>query len=294
MSFTFGWHYRPEAIAAFQMATSRPFLSSYMGDLLAKGLPDKVYLWDAGRKVTGNLLPERDQGQVGSCVGFGFALAVDILACVEIAAGDAEEYKPAAPEAIYALSRVEIGGGQIPASEDGSTGSWAAQALMRYGVLARGKYGDIDLSAYDEALTRRLGGKGLPPELETIAKEHPVKSVALVRTAAEVRAALANGYPVAVCSTVGFNESRDSLGRVTPGPTWPHCMTITGYDGQYYFIDNSWDSKYYRGPNGPGDPPNSGAYVASSVVDRMVMQGDSYALSRFDGFPAAKVLDWIY
>jgi hypothetical protein len=252
-----------------------------------------MYLWDAHRKVTGALLPGRDQGQVGSCVGFGFCRAAETLMCVEIASGDAEEFRELSPEAIYGLSRVEVGGRQIPATEDGSTGAWAAEALTRWGVLARDRYDGLDLSRYDEATCRRLGAEGLPPALEAVAKQHPVRTASMVRTVADVRLALANGYPVVVCSNQGFDRQRDQDGVCQPTEVWDHCMAILGYDGDRYFLDNSWSDQYFVGPVGPGDPPPSGFWTISRVIERMVGQRDSYALSAFQGFQARKVLDWI-
>src|SRR5258707_581129 len=72
----FGWVNDPDAVKSVCEELGHPhfektdaFQSRYDG-------PEDVFLWDAARKVTGNLLPPRDQGQVGCCVAFGTASAI--------------------------------------------------------------------------------------------------------------------------------------------------------------------------------------------------------------------------
>ena len=46
------------------------------------------------------------------------------------------------------------------------------------------------------------------------------------------------------------------------------------------------------GPIGLGDHPPWAFWVDADVADRMLRQGDSWALSAFEGFPARK-LQWM-
>ncbi len=55
-----------------------------------------------------------------------------------------------------------------------------------------------------------LGAKGVPAELEAKAGDHKVQTTSLVTTYEELEDALANGYPVAVCSDQGFTITRDA------------------------------------------------------------------------------------
>jgi hypothetical protein len=70
-------------------------------------------------------------------------------------------------------------------------------------------------------------------------------------------------------------------------------MAILGYatiEGQEYgFILNSWG--LYMGTNniGPGNPSPAGFYAHSSVIDRMLKQGDSFCYSGVEGFPLRKL-----
>jgi len=193
---------------------------------------------------------------------------------------------------IYGGSRVEIGGGKIRG--DGSVGAWAARFVSKYGVIARGKYGKYDLQSYDEARCREYGSRGVPDDLEPVAKQHPVQSVSNVRSWDECKAAIRNGYPVAVCSNQGFTMHRDADGFCRASGTWAHCMAIVGVRGGSRpgaFLLNSWGPNAHTGPRGPGDPSPAGFWAEAPVVDRMLKQGDSWAFSHAVGFPARK-LNW--
>ena len=75
--------------------------------------------------------------------------------------------------------------------------------------------------------------------------------------------------------------------------TWMHQMCIVGYDGEsasqpYWFVLNSWGDDAHGTP--PDDAPPGGFWIGRKDVDFIVRQGDSFALSQFDGFPAQ---DWV-
>jgi hypothetical protein len=195
-------------------------------------------------------------------------------------------------ESIYALSRVEVGGGRI--GGDGSVGAWAAKAVQDYGVLPRRTVGGYDLTHFDPHRARDWGRRGLPDDLEPEARKHPVRTVSLVKSFDEARAAIAHGYPVAVCSDQGFTMERDRDGFCAPQGTWGHCMCFIGATAGRrpgLCCLQSWGPNVPGGPIGLGGHPNCAFWVAAEVADRMLGQGDSWALSAFDGFPARR-LDW--
>lgn len=284
----FGWIDDPESVKAHRacrFCDTEAFAAPYSG-------PDDVFLWDACRTVTGDLLPPRDQKSVGSCVAFGTASAIEHLLCVQIANGAGEEYRDLVQEVIYGGSRVEIGGGTIRG--DGSIGAWAARFATEYGVIPRGTHGSHDLRAYDETRCRDYGRRGVPDELEPLAKRHPVKSTSNVRSWDECRAAIRNGYPIAVCSSQGFTMARDADGFCRPSGTWMHCMAIVGIrvgSRPGAFLLNSWGPTAHSGPRGLGDPSPAGFWADAKTVDRMLKQGDSWAFSAATGFPPRK-LNW--
>jgi hypothetical protein len=76
-------------------------------------------------------------------------------------------------------------------------------------------------------------------------------------------------------------------------------MCIGGYQGgtrKGFLIINSWGSGWVRGPPGKFDDIPPGSFWADyAVVDRMLRQQDSYAVSDVSGFKRRKIVpdDWI-
>lgn len=261
----------------------------------ASELPPEVYLWELGRRVTGKLLPPRNQGSVGSCVAFGTARAIEYTMVAEIADGQSEQYRELAPEPIYWGSRVEVGKGRLGRG-DGSVGAWAAQWANQWGVVARGVYDGLDLSTYSEALCRKYDRSGCPDFLEPIAKQHPVRSIVRVNSWNAAKRALANGYAIAVCSSRGFQMRRDPEGFCRPAGVWRHCMTLCGYQTgrrEGGRLDNSWGANAHTGPVGAGNPGPEGFWADAETLDSMLGQGDSWAFSDLAGFPVKlDKIDW--
>lgn len=284
----YGWISDPRAVDTVLAQLPSPVFA----DVAPATTTEQAFLWDATRRVTGDHLAAHNQLDVGCCVGEGFSSAVEYLACVEIALGAVASYLPVSSEAVYALSRVEIGGGRIRG--DGSIGAWAAKAVNQFGVLPRQVIGLYDLTQFDPRRARSWGATGLPDDLEPEARRYPVKTVSLVRSFAEARAAIGNGYPVVVCSDQGFSMTRDRDGFCGPRGTWHHCMCFIGVIGGArpgLCCLQSWGPRTPGGPIGLGDHPSCAFWVDAAVADRMLAQGDSWAVSAFAGFPA-RTLDW--
>jgi hypothetical protein len=288
-----GWIDDPVAVQATQATLAVPVFATTEANA-ADTLPDHAYLWEAYRKTVGKLPPAKNQGSVGSCVSFGTNTAIRRTMAVEIFVGEPEEFRDIAEEITYGGSRIEIGGGRI--SGDGSVGAWAAKFVEQFGVVARGVYGNVDLGEYSESRCRDYGRRGVPDELEPVAKQHPIKTVTQVRNWEEAKRALASGYGIAICSNQGFEMRRDSRGICDPSGSWAHCMALDGYHveagREYGHIVNSWGDNAHTGPVGWGDPGGDGFWAESGVVNRMLGQDDSWAFSALQGFPGRK-LNWL-
>jgi hypothetical protein len=290
MNCDFGWIRDPDAVNAVLAALPNGVFAEAAPQLL--GDEGDAFLWEGCKKITGNHLVAHNQLDVGCCVGEGFSSAVEYLSCVEIALGTSAEFVPVCSEAVYALSRVEIGGGRLRG--DGSVGAWAAKAVSQFGVLPRQSLGSYDLSHFDPKRARNWGASGLPDDLEPTARQYPVRTASLVKSFPEARAAIAHGYPVAVCSDQGFSMTRDHDGFCSPRGTWNHCMCFIGAVGGHrpgLCCLQSWGPETPGGPIGIGEHPACAFWVDAEVADRMLRQGDSWALSAFVGFPA-RTLDW--
>lgn len=292
----FGWVADPAEVRAVQATMPRPVFADTPAGKQADPLPKAVYLWDAYRKLhDGRNPPAHDQNPVGSCVSFGSSRAYERTLASQIVQGEPFEFRHLAEEAIYALSRVEIGGGRIRG--DGSIGAWAAKGFTLYGGLPRGIYDRHDLTRYDPTRCRDWGRRGLPDELEPKAKEFPAGDCANVASWEQAKRALAQGYGVFVCSDQGFARQRDQNGVCRAQGSWAHCMALDGFHTddagkEYGHIENSWGPDYHVGPVGWGEPNTAGFWADSRTIERMLSQGDSWAVSAVKGFPSRK-LDWM-
>ena len=291
MDNNYGWHKDPDEVKRIQAGMQHPFFLTSAAAKSSKDIPESVFLWRAAEQVLGHQLPGRNQGGVGSCVSFGTAAAVEHTMLCEILAGDLEEFKELCQEEIYGGSRVEIGKGQLRG--DGSIGAWAAEYVNKFGVLARGTYGNINCEAYNEDLCREWGRSGVPGSLTEIIRKHPVKTVSLIRSFEEAKKALAAGFGISVCSNQGFTGmTRDKDGFASPRGQWGHCMALIGYQTGYRpggFILNSWGDDSHTGPAGAGNPPPAGFWVDYKVIDGMLGEQDSWAFSCVKGFPVRKL-----
>src|SRR6266487_2205687 len=85
--------------------------------------------------------------EIGDCVSWGNGRAENYTNVLEawlqiqdekdkdIASDERYIYEETCTEVIYALSRVEVGGGRMRG--DGSVGAWAAKAITDWGVISR-------------------------------------------------------------------------------------------------------------------------------------------------------------
>jgi hypothetical protein len=239
---------------------------------------------------------------IGSCVGHGYAMCIDILSAVEIAVhGEAEDWPGRCLEAsIYGFSRVEARGKTRAGRSDGSYGAAACKALMKYGCLHYDvQYGDEIFTQYSGSREKEWGDTGVPDKLEPFAKKRLVRETTLCRNFSDCVKAITSGYPVSFCSGQGFTFKRDSDGFCSPRGSWSHCMAgISSRGGSRpgILICNSWGPRSNSGPHYPNDihPFFKGCtfWADADVIDRMCRGNDSFALSGYDGFPPRKLPDW--
>lgn len=222
-----------------------------------------------------------------NCVGHGTATAIDITAACEI-------YLKGEPEkwVAQASSAAMYGAGRQIANQlgnwEGSNGSWAAEAVTKYGTLYMLEYPGHDLRTYSESLAREFQRRGLDESLKAEAAKHKMGLAAPVRSGEEAWTALMNGYGVNVCSDVGFQGNRNEKGAIARRGSWGHSMAWIGcltIDGERYFtVQQSWGDNWCSGPYYPADAPLGSFNISFRDGDAMCRQGDSYAYSGLAGF----------
>ena len=151
------------------------------------------------------------QGNVGSCVGWGASLAVDIVAaCDVVYRNEPEQVKGRTIEAsLYGFSRVEARGQRMNTGGDGSTGFHAAKAIRDFGSLHYGvNYGGLTIPEKDkQQRDREWGRNGVPDVLEPFAKQRRCSETTLAVNFEQAAAAIQNGYPVVVCSGAALRST---------------------------------------------------------------------------------------
>jgi hypothetical protein len=294
-----GWTPNPAETERFVSSLKYPTLST--GGPKLKAQEDKdVFLYQYLLRVCPGY--RRVAQAIGSCVGHAYAGCADILASTEIAVhGEAEDWHGRTLEAsIYAFSRVEARGKKRAGQQDGSYGAAACKAVMDWGLL----HYDVDykgtiFTEYSGLREKQWGDTGVPDSLEPDAKKRRIRETSLVRNFDEACKAIASGFPVAVCSNVGFTFTRDSEGFCKPRGSWSHAMAaISKRHGKRpgILIWNSWGNNSNSGPHYPEDMPvpfgGSTFWIDADVFDRMAQQGDTFTMSNYDGFPPRKLPDW--
>lgn len=259
------------------------------------GNSKQVLLWKFLEHHEGPFQPYHQEH--GDCVGQAAGLGATTLSAVQAYHRANEEFRGHfSTEVAYAGSRIEVGG--VRRGTGGSLCIWASEFLNRWGAVLRGKYGPYDITNYNVDLAiewGRGGGDGVPADLERIAKDRPVKAFAQVNSWDAACDAIANGYPILIGSNQGFETTTDSEGFLAPSGFWNHAMLLWGCDTlssrQGGCIANSWGTQWINARQHKLGTPSGCFWADAYVIDRMLKQGDSYALSNFHGFPT-QVIDY--
>lgn len=225
--------------------------------------------------------------ETGDCVSMGAAQAGNYLTAAAICHyRQPIQFKLWYPPYIYATSRTapDCGAGRLGRSA-GSTGAWAATAMMKYGVVFED---DEGVPKYSGRLADSWGYSGAPKEFYELASDNLVKSAARLETVDQIREALINYYPVTIASSQGFElDVKDGRRIYVPSGTWNHQMCFIAWQDEPFpaaYRLNSWGDS-------TGDPlngePIGGAWQSAESIKRELQTGvEVYALSNFEGFPA--------
>jgi hypothetical protein len=303
----YGYQPDPEGVARFLRELPEPMFRQAGAETIAQAKGVDTFLYRAAYKAHAALygrpwIVER-QG-IGDCVSWGWAHGVYVAQCVDWETGRLANPPPfPATEAIYGGSRVEARGkpgdgrAAVGGWSDGSYGAAAARWVRDWGVVYRDQVGGHDLRTYSPDRAKQWGaygngGQGDGGKLDAIAKRHPATHVAMVKTFAEAAAAIEAGFPIPVCSLVGFESVRDQHGYAKASGQWAHCMAFVavryaknGSPEDALLCLNSWGPRWISGPRWPSDMPEGAFWVRRATAERMLAnQPDSFAVGSVAGF----------
>jgi hypothetical protein len=294
----FGWDERAAKIEAPRIAALMPKFAITDADGNAvSGAGKFAELWKFGKLSNGGKHIATWKQESGDCVSMGWSNAIAYRQAFQIANEQRNEVlKIPFPPYMYGVSRVLIGKRQLGRGA-GSVGAWAAQGSLSYGVLPVEHASQLGYS-YSGPLADQWGWTGPPKQTTDFGSKFRIRTVSQVKSWEDVRDALVHGYPCTVASNVGFNGrfvEADEKRWGTASGQWGHQMCFIGAEDRAHrnkgaYVINSWGADAH--PKPLNDEPPGGFWVKWQDVQRMVQQGDSWAYSDFDGFPAEAVADW--
>ncbi len=274
--------------------------------------PVKVLLTDAWKAPpvvadVGFVFPRFHQ-LTGSCVGAGGGQALFTLIAVQrlLATSPTKAFIPWWPFS-YGRSRFRLGD---TSPGEGSLGSTFAEAVTKDGVMTAAESGLPQFTNNDGLiLTERLEMEWSDGDSQTVmkwidvAKKHPLGTAAEMKSPADMKAAILNGYPgtfacnnyIGRASVQGSGDSAAVVGR------WDgnggHQQSFHGYWdnptlGPLFWIHNNWPAQTY--PDDPGGGPVGGCWVKEAdVAAAFRLDAEVYAFSHLPWFPAQPLMsDW--
>ena len=164
--------------------------------------------------------------------------------------------------------------------------------MTDYGLVPRGKYGNIDLSKNncDLAVRWSKSNGGVPQAIEKEAKKNPLLFAVKIDGGWEQACdAVSQGYPVVIGSNQGYKSKTNRDGLLDPYGTWLHAMLLWGIDTKSNThagcLANSWSADWISGPKYKYGTPSSAFWTEARNIDGMLNEGNSYALSDLHGYP---------
>jgi hypothetical protein len=304
----YGYTPNPDGTREFLGELDRPTFAQASAESLQQAAGVDTFLYRYADKVSriryGKPFECWNQGSAGTCVAFAWAMGSWIGQSTDFCNGEIEEAPlMVAIEPIYGGSRT-IGRNPPVTFAGYSWGSFGAAAARyvcgtkdgRGGILYRQKYPEADLSAYSISISRDWGATGVPDSLAKEANKRTARGVALVTDWQSLSASVEAGWPVAICSNVGFAATRvrSADGFLPRGGTWNHAMLICairhaknsgGKDGA--LVLNSWGTAWLDEKNSgrwPADQPAGSFWISRADAEAILRQGDSFSIAGVNGF----------
>ena len=243
----------------------------------------------------------------GSCVGVGFGNAIQTLNFIDaFIRNEPERIILAAWPFNYGRSRQLAG---MNGQGEGSMGSTIARSGSIDGVSDWVKeLGLPEVKNTDQLLIGKQNellwsdGKHASQAMRNEALPHKVTSAQL-SSAAQVRDAIINGYPVTRAFSTfvnpGSTQVKNGVRIGSYNGRGGHQESWLGYwnhpqNGELIYEMNQWGANVYG--SDPGGGADGGVWIPMEQVDRQCrgQYAEIYAMSQYDGYPAQpKFFDWI-
>jgi hypothetical protein len=239
----------------------------------------------------------------GSCVGAGFGNVIFTLATIEVIRNnDPERIIQPFWLYTYGISRMLLGD---RSEGEGSTGSSIAEAAREYGTIDQAESPDLPKPQDSDGLVwgnraelEWSNGAAKDRQWTPIAKKHLVRTTAPCHSAAEVKAAIKNGYPCTVANDRFVNPgSERQQGSGANAAVTGRFNSNGGHQtswlavwenpelGDLFWYQNQWGRRVYK--QDPSTAKADGVWMTAETVDAACRgDGEVFAYSQYDGFPA--------
>lgn len=100
------------------------------------------------------------------------------------------------------------------------------------GIILRKDYpGVVNLEQHTN-LGIQWGGSGTPEEVRAIGREHQIRTATQCRNWENAKDFIFRGYPLWICSGLGFSSQRDEYGFSKASGSWSHSWVVDGWDSR--------------------------------------------------------------
>lgn len=272
-------------------------------------------LWKAPQvtQVFGYIYPGTHQ-LTGSCVGAGGGNVLFTLCAIEvIRLNDPEQIILPFWLYPYGKSRELLGD---KSEGEGSLGSTFAEACKRFGVFSNSESGlpqpqNTDGLVWGESIEMKWSnGAAVASNWVTLGKTHLVKTTTPLKSSAEARDAIRNGYPVTFACNNYMTPGAESVKGTGADACCVGALSSSGghqtslqaaWDhptlGLLFWNQNQWGNATYKVD--PKTGRRDGCWMTAKDFDNAVrgLDCESFAFSQYDGYPAqtiklSSVYDW--
>jgi hypothetical protein len=176
--------------------------------------------------------------------------------------------------------------------------------MTKGGVILRKSYPDlnIDFTTYNSRVGANWGGRGTPQNITAEGKKHQIRAATDCPKHEIVRDFIANGYPVWVCSGLGWSDKRDVNGYSKRSGSWSHSWVVIGYDDRD-IIKEKYGFPLFHYCHRWGRWNSGGTRILGTIVDipegtfwadaRLLDNCECTAMSNLNGWPRQDIPDFL-